>query len=122
MLASEGQRYNDKFVCKPLGIGQTRHRRIEANGCGARTRRTGCAAERVEQRLLLELREDHHAPAPAIPAIVVTDPPRWERIVRIVIIVQSDSDLFQIVLTLATPRRFARLLDCRQEQCRPGRQ
>jgi len=90
--------------------------------------------DRVEQGLLIHLREDHAAPGPArsvvdrvgvlrILVAGVDDVPvdaahvaRWEGVVGVVIVVERDADLLQVIRAIDPPCRLAGGLHGGQEQ------
>jgi hypothetical protein len=68
------------------------------------------------QRRQFHIRKDRSRPQLAW-LIATSGRTCWELLSRIVIIEQREADLFQIVLTMTSPRRLACSLHCGQQQC-----
>jgi hypothetical protein len=67
--------------------------------------------ERVEERLLLDLRQDHRAPER-----LASIESRREGRMRVVIVVHGDPEVFQVIAAGKAAGGFAGLLDGRQQQ------
>ena len=75
----------------------------------------------IEERCAIEVRQDRHPPCPTItnrlgvPPNRITQPHR-KHLIGIVVIVECQSQLFEIIPALGSASRFTRLLYCRQKQ------
>lgn len=81
--------------------------------------------ERIEQRRLVDEREQRRRPSPAEgemsgcrtgcarQTVILA---RWENAERVVVVVEAKRDLLDVTLALSTPRRFACPLDGRYEE------
>ena len=68
------------------------------------------------QRLLLDEWQDQHAPTVHWLAVLIRNVGGRERLVSVVIIVESDPNLFQVVVALCPSRRFTGCLYRGQQQ------